>query len=348
MPTHSAADTPRDLLLVKSAASLPSQYAALFPPGPLAGTAWFDQLAAHAIPNGAAPCYAVAASEGAVFPLLQSGRHLSGFTTPYTLDYWPVLPHDATPAATTAAARRLGEFCRGWPTVRLDAVPAEWPGLPAFLSGIRLAGLRVQRFEHFGNWHEPLGGRSWPEYLAARPGALRETVRRKLRRVDGSSHLELFTASAGLERGIAAFEAVYRASWKQPEPFPEFNAALMRAMAALGYLRLGVLWAGDRPAAAQLWVVADGTATVLKLAHDEAFKPLSPGTVLTASMIRLLIEEGVDGLDFGRGDDPYKASWTTQRRQRIGLLLMNPWRPGGLAAIARAAAGRIRHRVGSP
>ena len=155
--------------------------------------------------------------------------------------------------------------------------------------------------------------------------------------------MEVVGGGAGLEPAIAAYEAVYGASWKEPEPYPAFNPALIRQAARDGTLRLAVLRVDGRPAAVQVWVVADGCATVLKLAHDEAFKPLSPGTVLTAMMIRsLLDEERVEELDFGRGDDPYKAAWTTQRRQRIGLLAMNPLRPAGLLAAGRSLAGRLR------
>ena len=44
-----------------------------------------------------------------------------------------------------------------------------------------------------------------------------------------------------LEAAIAAYEAVRAASWKPHEPFPNFDAQLMRALAAAGALRLGVL-----------------------------------------------------------------------------------------------------------
>ncbi len=82
---------------------------------------------------------------------------------------------------------------------------------------------------------------------------------------------------------------------------------------------------------------------VLKLAHDEAFKPASPGTVLTAAMLRrLLDDERVSEIDFGRGDDPYKRQWASQRRQRIGLLLVNPLRARGLATLGRQALGHGR------
>ena len=84
---------------------------------------------------------------------------------------------------------------------------------------------------------------------------------------------------------------------------------------------------------------------MLKLAHDEAFKAHSPGTVLTALMLRhLLDQEHVAAIDFGRGDDAYKQGWATQRRQRIGLLLVNPWRPAGAATLLRHIAGRVRAR----
>jgi CelD/BcsL family acetyltransferase involved in cellulose biosynthesis len=117
----------------------------------------------------------------------------------------------------------------------------------------------------------------------------------------------------------------------------------MRAMAGSGWLRLGVWSAGPVPIAVQLWVVRDGTAIVLKLAHDEAFKAHSPGTVLTALMLRHLLDnEHVARIDFGRGDDSYKQGWAVERRQRIGLLLVNPWRLAGIAALLRHIAGRGR------
>ncbi len=142
---------------------------------------------------------------------------------------------------------------------------------------------------------------------------------------------------------MADFELVYRRSWKQPEPFPDFNTTLMREAARCGVLRLGLLHIGTTAVAAQLWVVEGDRATVLKLAHDEAFKPASPGTVLTALMLRELLDrEHIAEIDFGRGDDPYKADWAGIRRQRVGLVLANPRHPRGLAFLAQHALGRAR------
>jgi len=163
------------------------------------------------------------------------------------------------------------------------------------------------------------------------------------------SRFSVVTGSEGLEQGIASFETVYASSWKDPEPFPAFNAALMRATAGLGILRLGVWSVADRAVAAQFWIVERGRATVLKLAHDEAYKALSPGTVLTALMLRHILDhETIREIDFGRGDDPYKRGWAGQRRQRVGLSILNPRRIGGLLALARHDLGRLRRRLEFP
>ena len=342
-----------ELVLARSLDALPPGSAALFPADPFASAPWYRTVTAHALPADATPCFAVLMEGGqprALAPLLRPAEGgLGSLTTPYTCTHWPLLAPDAGPALLRAAGRRLGRFYRRWPTVRLDAIPAEWPGLAPFVAGLRDAGLQVQSFTHFGNWHEAVTGRSWDAYLADRPGVLRETVRRKEKRCEGVARFEMLREPAQIESGIDAFEAVYSASWKEPEPFPSFNAALMREAAAAGTLRLGLLWVDGHPAAVQFWVVVDGVATVLKLAHDDAFKPLSPGTVLTAAMLRHLLDgEHVSALDFGRGDDPYKALWTTQRRQRIGLLAINPWRPAGLAALGRGLAGRWRRNLAGP
>jgi CelD/BcsL family acetyltransferase involved in cellulose biosynthesis len=85
---------------------------------------------------------------------------------------------------------------------------------------------------------------------------------------------------------------------------------------------------------------------VLKLAHDEAARAASPGTVLTALMIRRLLgEDRVRVLDFGRGDDPYKRLWVGSRRRRIGLVLADPLSPQGLAALGRQWAGSLLRRL---
>ncbi len=308
--------------------------------------AWWDVVLSDAMPDGAAAAFMVCRCDGravALAPMARTGRSLESLTTPYTCRYSPLFAGDLDQMARVAAMRAFAIACRPHGVTRLDALPAEWDGLPALEAGARQAGLRVLRFDHFGNWHEDVAGLDWAGYLDRRPGALRETIRRRLRRAGKlpAARFSLLSQPGDMDEAAGLFEAVYARSWKDAEPYPRFNVALMRAMAMAGLLRFGTWSIGTTPVAVQVWAQEGGHATVLKLAHDEAFKAHSPGTVLTAMMLRHLLDrEHVTEIDFGRGDDDYKQGWAARRRQRIGLLLVNPLKPAGLTALLRHVGGR--------
>ncbi len=342
---------PVTLCVHDALAALPDAALELFgDPGEdfFASRLWFATLIAHGLPAGCVPRFAVCSAGGVPFALLPlagraDGTGLGALTGPYSCAYRPFFV-PGFPAVEAGAL--IGRLLRGPAPVRLDSLEAEAPSLEPFIAGLRSAGLAVLRFDHFGNWHESVAGRSFTDYLAARPGALRATIRRKARRAGTEQGFSLVTGGAALADGIAAYEAVYARSWKEPEPFPAFQPALMRAAAEAGLLRLGVLRLGEQVAAVQFWIVSGGRAMLLKLAHDEALAQASPGTVLTALMIEhLLREERIAELDFGRGDDPYKRLWAAGRRQRIGLVLADPRSVRGIAEIGHSFVGAGRRRL---
>ena len=314
---------------------------------------WYDTLLAHARPGLADPVLAVC--QGAlILPLLRQGRRLSSLAGPYSLAWRPLPAGGVPPALLRLAGASLAALFRWRPPTRLDTLDEADRCLPALLGGLRAGGLRIGRFHHFGNWREALPprqapgegrGQGWAGYLGARPPAMRSTIQRKLARAERSARFELLDGpGAALEQGIAAYEKVRSRSWKPFEPFPHFDAALMRAAAAAGLLRLGVLRdTHGAPMAAQYWILSGGLATLIKLAHDEAARAASPGTALTALMIRHLIDgDAAHALDFGRGDDAYKQLWVTTRVQRVGLMLTDPCHPAGMLELLRQAGARGR------
>lgn len=310
---------------------------------------WLAATIAAALPEGAEPHLLAISDEAgplALLPMLAGPNQAWGsLTTPYTCLYQPLLRPGS--ADVTRAIVEIGRYCRQWPITRFEALDPDWPGLGVLRRGLTKAGLVTRTFAHFGNWHEQVTPGSWNAYLAARPGALRETIRRRTRAAErAGARCEVYSTPAELPAALDAYEAVYRRSWKVPEPFPAFNSTLIRALAESGNVRIGIMWNDDAPIAAQYWSVSAGVATVLKLAHDEKFKSLSPGTVLSAATIRRLIDvDGVRELDFGRGDDGYKQGWAKQRRARIGLLAINVWTGAGLRELIAHDAGTLR-RVG--
>lgn len=315
-----------------------------------ASRVWYDCIVAHALPAGSEPMLAVGGSSDAVLlPLLRQGSRIRSLVTPYTLRWRPLIAQGVGTTMLEAAGRSVARLLRGRPPTMLEALAEDTPGLEDILDGFAAAGLALGRYRHFGNWREALPtGIYWSGYLAGRPPVLRTTILRKLARAGRDMRFTLLTAPGPeLEAGIAAYVAVRGCSWKPAEPFPDFDAALMRVAAAAGALRLGVLRdREERPVAAQYWVVSGGRAVLLKLAHDERQRAASPGTALTALMIRGLIDDvRVTELDFGRGDDSYKSLWVTQRRQCIGVVVSDPWHPAGMLEMARQRVGRGRRRI---
>ena len=309
---------------------------------------WYDAVISGACPVGAEPILA-RCGDTLLVPLLREAGRLRALVSPYTLEWRPLPAPDADAGSLRRAGHALARLLRRRPPTRLDAMDDQAAGLDDILSGLG-EGLALARYRHFGNWRETLTpGAGWDGYLAARPPALRATITRKLARAGREARFDLVSApGAALEEAITAYEAVRAKSWKPYEPFPDFDAAWARRAASAGILRLGVLRAMDgKPLAAQHWVLSGGHATVLKLAHDEAARAASPGTALTAMMIRTLIEmDDATVLDFGRGDDAYKALWASERRQRFGVVLSDPWHPAGLLELSRQAAARARDWVG--
>ena len=216
---------------------------------------------------------------------------------------------------------------------------------------IKSAGFVVQTFFSFGNWYFPVKGRCFDEYLEALPSALRNTLRRKRQKLErsGRARIEIVTGGAALEAAIEAYTKVYLASWKRPEPYPEFIPGLIRVCAEMGVLRLGLIHVDSEPAAAQLWIVHRGAALIYKLAYDERFAELSAGTILTATLMQHVLDvDKVEVVDYLSGDDTYKKDWMSVRRERWGILAMNPRTTRGLIAILRHVGGRTaKHLVRS-
>ena len=86
--------------------------------------------------------------------------------------------------------------------------------------------------------------------------------------------------------------------------------------------------------------------SIHKLAHVEAKRGQSPGTILTAAMFRHVIErDEVRQIDFGTGNDLYKADWMDQSRQLHRLSLFNPRTATGLIGAARESLSSARAAI---
>ncbi|AZP12402.1 GNAT family N-acetyltransferase [Undibacterium parvum] len=224
-----------------------------------------------------------------------------------------------------------------WGSLDLHPLALEARQLPTMEIACRAAGMAVQRYFCFGNWYLKLNGRSFPEYFESLPSRLKNTLKKKQKQASKNHNLQfkLVQTPAQLVTAQAAYEQVYRASWKPSEAQPEFIAALMLLCAQQGSLRLGLAYLDGQPVAAQLWIVHQASALIYKLAYDERHAQLSIGSLLTCHMMQQVIDvDRVSEVDYLTGDDAYKQDWMSDRRERWGLRAYNLRSPASVLAAA--------------
>jgi CelD/BcsL family acetyltransferase involved in cellulose biosynthesis len=313
------------------------------------GLPWFSNLAASVYPGSRDLHFYVLRREGEVLAVLplraeraRLGWTLHALGNYYTTLFEPLLVPGCAAADLAPLLAAMRADLPRLASLKLGPMDPSAPSYQVMREGMRAAGWRPFDFFAFGNWYQPVGG-SWTEYLAQRHGTLRSTIKRMTKKFGGDGGtLEIVTDSADVPRAIDAYEKVYACSWKKPEPYPEFIPGLARTCAAQGYLRLGLAWLDGRPIAAQLWIVSHGRAEIYKVAYDEAFKAYAPGTLLTAKLMEHVIEvDKVLEVDYLIGDDPYKKTWMSHRRERWGVIAYNPRSLGGLAGWGRESLGRL-------
>jgi hypothetical protein len=320
---------------------------------------WFRTLTHAGIPPGTQPRLYVAGPPEARAGLVTHApparlgplrlRTLRSLTNFYSCGYGPLTTEADQPGAITPVIGQIIADHPRWDVIDLDSLD-RGAGFDSLVQAFASRGWPTRSYFHFGNWYETTAGMTAADYFAARPGQLRNTLKRHANKLakTASSTFRIFTREDEIEEGIALYEQVYAQSWKEPEPFPSFAAALARATAACGSLRLGIMTIDGAPAAAQIWIVWHGKATIFKLAHDQRLVALSPGSLLTRHMMEQVLSEGtVNEVDFGRGDDPYKQLWLPKRRERWGIMAFNPTTVRGRAAALRHLGPAALRRVAS-
>jgi hypothetical protein len=314
---------------------------------------WFQNFVSTALDeNCRLRIYAVGQADGMFLARTSPPRReLFAATNYYSCFFAPHMGGSSGNLSETlqALVRAIGAERPRWDTIEIQPLDVGSEAFDALVGAFRETGFIVQTFFCFGNWYLPVNGRSFAEYVESLPSVLKNTLSRKRKKLEktGRATIQIITGGDDLEAAIHAYTKVYIASWKKPEPYPEFIPGLIRICAAMGTLRLGLVCVDGEPAAAQLWIVYRGSALIYKLAYDERFADLSVGTILTATLMQHVLDvDKVQEIDYLSGDDVYKKDWMSHRRERWGLLAMNPWTVGGIRAIFRHIGGRTVKRAG--
>lgn len=304
-------------------------------PAPFDRAEWYQLLA----DSGLAPLIAIAsdADSSAALALTEEKGRITPLRNWYSFTWRQLAPQGPKGDALLAEiARQLK--ARGH-RVTLEPVPDEDGSAARLAAAFRAAGWLVEVSPCDTNHILHVAGRSFAEYWESRPGPLRTTLKRKGRKVE----TRIITAFD--PAGWAEYERIYAASWKPAEGDPAMLRAFAQAEAAAGRLRLGLALHEGTAIAAQFWTVENGIAYIHKLAHLESHKHLSAGTTLSAALFAHAIDtDGVHLIDFGTGDQAYKADWMEQTRARYCIDCLHPFTLRAWPPLAKRMLRRIGTR----
>lgn len=314
---------------------------------------WFELLQKNVYPDDPGVRFYFVAEENVpstILPLRLTTqgkvRTVESLGNYYTSLYTPLLTSESDLFAVRHLLASATRDHGGAHVMRFAPMDPDSPGYKGLLNELRAIGWIPFKFFCFRNWFLTVDA-NWEGYLKKRSANLRSSIKRRNKdfAAEGGT-LEVVTTSDALEQAIAAFQEVYSASWKIPEPYPNFVPSLIRRLSSIGMLRLGIARLQGRPIAVQLWIVGKGKASIYKVAYHKEFATLSPGTVLTSYLLRHVIEEDqVKEVDFLIGDDEYKKIWMSDHRERWGIVAYNPRTIIGCALLIREIAGRITKLV---
>lgn len=292
-------------------------------PSPFARREWFALLESRC----ALPVVILAGDDRAKSALVLENRngHLHALVNWYSFSWQPSFSNDPTALLRIAQGLKSNGY-----RVTMAPVPDEDDSATALESAFRAAGWHVRRERCDHNHVLPVGGRSFADYWASRPGPMRTTLKRKAKKV------EITILTQWDAQSWAEYEEVYADSWKPEEGDPALLREFAQQEANAGRMRLGIARHDGAAVAAQFWTVENGIAYIHKLAHLEAHKPLSAGTSLSAALFEHVIDtDGVGLIDFGTGNDAYKRDWMEMDRPRYRIDCLDPRQPRAWPALAK-------------
>ena len=170
---------------------------------------------------------------------------------------------------------------------------------------------------------------SWEDYLASLGKKDRHELRRKIRRAFDSGAdvtFEALSTQAEVAGAMDDFLSLHTTSRADKNEFmtPEMEVFFRRmasAMAAEDLVRLFFLRVNRKPAAAVLCFDAGSHLYMYNSGYDPAYSNLSVGIVSKALVLQWAIENGKTGLDFLRGDEPYKYDLGAKDQEIRRLLI---------------------------
>ena len=179
--------------------------------------------------------------------------------------------------------------------------------------------------------------------------------RRRLTKLGEAGTVEFRIAREPDELALAIEETfrLHELRWRdRPDPdlshYSEnaaFHRSAVRALGRHGRARIVLLEFDGRAIAFQYYFAFAGTMFVHRLAFDPAYAAFSPGLLVTLRAIEEASRDGLQRVEFLRGEEPYKLQLADHIEDVSWVACLPQTMRGRLRALRRIAELRIRQRA---
>lgn len=297
--------------------------------------------------TGIAPWYvSQSATRGRVVRFLGSGEVAS--------DYQTVLcrPGGEDDVAGALADWLTGDALREWDVLELTGVDAEDAAVARLIEQLAARGAKVHRRDGLNCWRLEFPP-TWGEYQALLSKSHRKQVRRlETRYLDaGRAVLRPITEDGALDAAMNALVDLHQRRWQaQGEPgcfasqrFTAFHRDVARRLQRQGLLRLCLLELDGRTVAADYGFAGeDGLLYAYQSGVDPEALDDEPGSLMNVASLKQALRDGLRGVDFLRGDEPYKAHFRAVPRPSVELRIAAPRSSAELRQSAWSAGQNVK------
>ena len=197
-------------------------------------------------------------------------------------------------------------------------------------------------------------GGSFEAYWEARGKNLKQNTRKqrnKLQAEGTQTKIECITAAEDVAKAVEEYGKLESAGWKTADGtaiHPDnaqgrFYRKMLENFCHLGRGRIYRYWFGDKVVAMDLCIHDDAAIVILKTTYDEAYKTVSPSTLMRHDEFQQLFEEGKFGrIEFYGKVMEWHTRWTNNARD---LYHANVYRHALVLRLVDLRAGRRKSDV---
>jgi CelD/BcsL family acetyltransferase involved in cellulose biosynthesis len=174
----------------------------------------------------------------------------------------------------------------------------------------------------------------WDNVLAQLSSSFRQTVKRKLRKIDNLDGVRFevrHDPEVFAEIGQISLE-----TWQHDEgtsmvsqlKIREFYSTIIERASQDQSLRVGLMWIKDQPVAFEFNLISQRTLYNFKLGFRKSHADLSPGLLLKVFVLKELLSElkglgGCGEYDLMGTDEAYKLNWSKNVRDHVRIIVFS-------------------------